>query len=102
MTHTPTPWRAITNESGRTFEEIYEIRNEHGKIACYVPFPEKDTAAFIVKAVNSHDILLKACYSAFGFISHYERCNGDTFCECGAKEMRQELKAAIIKAEGSL
>ena len=64
-THTPTPWKAILNDSGKTNQELIEIRipEEFGRIVAFVPWPNKADAAFVVRAVNSHEILTKVLYS---------------------------------------
>lgn len=128
--HTPTPWRAITNDSGKTFEEVYEVRNELGEIACFVPFPKKDTAAFIIRAVNDYErlkhiegkaalaidaldtlqkrnvTLLKACEKVRDMVSAV--CNCDPLTPGLSKAERtcdfclagDILKKAIANAEG--
>lgn len=60
MTHTPTPWR-IEPEP----DDEYIIRGANDEwIANNTPYypsaPSGDDAAFIVKAVNSHDKLVEA------------------------------------------
>lgn len=56
--HTPTPWKVMHNEIG--LEWNIEAGNE--LIAVLVPKNQRnlDNAAFIVRAVNSHEALLSA------------------------------------------
>lgn len=99
MNHAPTPWRAICNESGKTFEEIYEVRNEYGEICCYVPFPKKDTAAFIVKAVNSYEkqlALLKRNLERMELIN--QKCVHGDESVCINHILMKETREAIAKA----
>lgn len=60
MTHTPTPWRVEAEPEGG-----YSIEGADGEsvmidTAYYPVTPTPENAAFIVRAVNSHDKLVEA------------------------------------------
>lgn len=76
--------KAILDDSGQTQNEIYEIKvdEELGRAFCYVPYPNKEDAAFIVRAVNSHNELVEclkgwmngqANYDPLGWIKKSEK-----------------------------
>jgi hypothetical protein len=58
--HTPTPWTALPDENGN---ETYIVGDRDQAVAdCMMGYGVADdaNAAFIVKAVNNHDALVKA------------------------------------------
>lgn len=58
--HTPTPWEAdgITKENGKkVYAGIYQVGNMRSAAICSAAYAN---AAFIVRAVNSHDELVAA------------------------------------------
>lgn len=64
---TPSPCKAILDDSGKASEEVYEIRLESGPVLCYVPFPHKAQALYIEKAVNCHEEMLQGYYKLSEF-----------------------------------
>lgn len=75
MNHTKTPWHIEFGENEAIFgingsDDTYIIETDGG----YYP-PKIEDAKFIIKAVNNHDILLKALIEAEYFIRNsVEQC----------------------------
>lgn len=96
--HTPTPWKLATHDGciiiGPNEEHILETSN-------------LKNAAFIVRAVNSHEELLREANKAMVEISlDWQRCDLETGEECnglschvGAHRAIKILEIAIAKAE---
>lgn len=85
--HSPTPWIAITNDSGKTQNEIYEVRDANAEIVCYVPFPSKEIAKRVVKAVNSYPDLI-------GMLKLIDMRGGLGI------DIHERIREVIAKAEG--
>ena len=63
MKHTPTPWEQSISEPERVYESGGILVHANG--SKYLPDAEKvANAAFIVRAVNSHDALIQAANHA--------------------------------------
>lgn len=101
--HTPTPWKVMHNEIG--LEWNIEAGNE--LIAVLVPKNQRnlDNAAFIVRAVNSHEALLAALkrYMSFngryGEFGNYEEMDS-TDIAVNLSILRKQANEAIAQAEG--
>lgn len=100
--HTPTPWKIGLDETFspakwdigfNSIENGEQAGVGYAKVAarCYT----KEDAAFIVRAVNSHEALLDAAKRAEKFISEeFPHLKG------AAYNMLGELRDAIAEAEG--
>lgn len=87
-THTPTPWRVI---------EGVEIWSGKTHIADCLDGDTNENAAFICRAVNSHEIMyeaLQACLNS-EYVDQY-----GTHIPVIKGELRQQIAQAIAKAEG--
>lgn len=104
--HTPTPWK-IKNLTHNDLP-VYAVMNSQGQLIAEVPAMDeidKANAAFIVRAVNCHEDLFKACKKVRDMVSAVCHCDPLTpgltkaertcdFCLAG-----NILKQAIAKAE---
>jgi hypothetical protein len=93
--HTPTPWVAGDNELG-----VYPIWAKCGPLdvqpaKAYGP----DDAAFIVKAVNSHDHLVKALEASCGYL-----LNAKIDLETGATKATaiRTIEGGLLRAKAVL
>lgn len=82
--HTPTPWTI----------KGYEIVNKDGWIAS-VNQDKPEDAAYIVRAVNCHEELIRLLYVCRGFTQALTQGNHE-----GANILHKEITEAIAKAEG--
>lgn len=105
MTHTPTPWNVSTWDDGSTHIEAddYILADMNGngggkRIEGFIPVAErKANAAFIIRAVNAHDELLKCAKTFRRFIlSFYEGEDDDM----APTDTLKAVEIAIAKAEG--
>jgi hypothetical protein len=75
--HTPTPWMALPDESGH---ETYVVgpKSDHPVADCQFGFGSEDNAnaAFIVKAVNNHDALVRALGACCRLIAQQSQTPG--------------------------
>lgn len=86
--HTPTPWYLLP---ART---LVNIKGPGGWQIGQIPMDEKANAAFIVRAVNSHEELLEACKRFLESSPCKNGCKkGDMTCDSRFAEK------AIAKAE---
>lgn len=81
--HTPIPWHIANNGRGT---DIYHRSFEEKRVVTIVNDLREQDAAFIVRAVNSHNDLLEACK----FVAFHLQENHD---------LRGVLLTAIAKAE---
>ncbi len=89
--HTPTPWILIDDPKESNVCHVDgPTDKEYGMISCYGE-NRKANAAFIVRAVNAHEELLRVCKMIYE--SEHEQ---DKFAE----PWMIELGEAIAKAEG--
>ncbi len=92
--HTPLPWRV--GDAGRT---VFGPPNENPSPKMIAPICcNKEDTAFIVRAVNAHEELLKNCKSAAIVLRHY----GENAKGPGADNLlwqAEQLEKAIAKAE---
>jgi hypothetical protein len=93
--HTPTPWHVeesadhgIGKFRGIFGPDGFEIVNQHGVLT-------KSDAAFIVRAVNSHEALLEAARYAFEYLSP----KGDVKKDFSGHNAMATLSRAIARAE---
>lgn len=102
--HTPTPWQAAEAErpNGCPTTVIERCNGKYGDgsdeyfiAECFGP-DEKANAAFIVKACNAHDDLVKVLSSALGPLDILHAMHGwlDT------DGIRGQARAALAKVEG--
>lgn len=101
--HSPTPWRlvddtfviSIVDANGKLVEAIDADGESHNPL-----WPKQ--AERIVRAVNSHDDLLKLCKlaSSFSFLVRTGAMNPERAVEA-AGNLETKLQAAITKAEGA-
>lgn len=102
--HTPTPWRHCScGKCGLIWSLVADCivadANVHGE--GYEPHPVHDerqaNAAFICRAVNSHDALVKACEDALLKIeaNQSENCDDD----CGWCAIAEQLRAALAEVK---
>ncbi|MDP2952895.1 MAG: hypothetical protein Q8O76_06235 [Chloroflexota bacterium] len=95
--HTPTPWvvdaKPIMGNSGPAIRTV----GRHIARMGWNDEEDKANAAFIVRAVNSHDGLLAAVKALLGHSAHKCRFHGPAVCDqC---EAQKQARAAIAKAE---
>lgn len=110
LTHTPTPWKVMANPieiSG----SMYEIRGPKGETVALVelvdnelssPYfrnKDKTDGAFIVRAVNAHEELVKALrkYGRHTRDCDFELERGTCTCGFGLSDMHP-----LAKAEGNI
>lgn len=108
MSHTPTPWTNIASKkSGLWHIESSIDAKVSGEPVCSVP--SRNNAAFIVRACNSHEDLVKALKSACVAMSFKYGFDGDK--DLGAMEADKkygssfgsvylEMREALAKASG--
>ena len=94
MKHTKTPWYADTFEE----DDIINIRaRTGGGITEHVVYMNKAgndaaNAAFIVKACNSHEVLVEALKGLMASISGGKKsCGHDFTCVCSGDKARKAL-----------
>lgn len=105
--HMPTPWAILEYDDGKgiypdrslRFRSCYKVRSkEYGTIAeCG---ENKANAAFIVRAVNSHETLLQAAKKALAVL---QGCNPYGLRDSNPAELkdyaRRDLQEAIAQAD---
>lgn len=92
-THTPTPWN-----TGKTKLGDGAVYDANDKCVCVIVDPNKadiETAAFIVRAVNSHEELIEALKG----ILNSTDCNLDDQSDETSQAMKKAYDV-IAKAEG--
>lgn len=83
--HTPTPWKTV---KARTY---VHIQDERGNCVASCAYEQAVTnAAFIVRAVNSHEELLRLL----------KVCMGEMLANGWSHESLEDVEQAIAKAEG--
>ncbi len=95
--HTPTPWHVGIKQAGIiVYDEkgwaICDCKVFHGEESG----EPKENAAFIVKAVNSHEALLRAAKHALQFLDEQSKENPSY-----AQTSKGWLREAIQQAEGN-
>lgn len=88
--HTPTPWKLFTNLDNNYSKDIFS--KDKRRIVAGL---SSDDAEFIVKAVNSHDLLLNALKDARqSYINREEGTTNEDY------KIILEMDKAIAQAEG--
>lgn len=94
--HTPTPWYLPNGEDKNQFG-TYRIAEQPGQSAAHLTnialVGSLEDAAFIVRAVNSHEALLEACQEAYDLLASKETLSAE------AVEVWGHLQLAISQAE---
>lgn len=100
--HTPTPWavKGYKIQDGGWLYDIHSIAfdepmDARNKIATMTSLQGGENAGFIVRAVNSHEELLRAAKQMFGYLQSLDP--GMPFEDWAAT---QGVEKAIAKAEG--
>ena len=94
--HTPTPWNVAKARvlQGR---EHWTIETKNGRNTPVSAILKEEDAAFIVRAVNSHEELLEALIAALPYV---ETALEDQGYKPGVVDrMTRQIRAAIAKAE---
>ena len=92
--HAPTPWTVTTHRSGVRMIDSAEIRPGVVSGICQIGIAGASNAAFIVKAVNSHEAMLEALEGIARGACIDQRIGDKCICySCTAR-------AAIAKAKG--
>ena len=106
MEHTKLPFHLDESEGQYPDDKVYHIctSDKWSDIIIATVRQDKEMAAFIVKACNSHYELLEACNKLIDFQQRYDKETGDTFPGndfWGNQGMNavDMAKAAIAKAE---
>ena len=98
MEHTPTPWTVFNPDNDQHIGDYLEIYHESILIADVLrpgPVDAKANAAFIVKAVNSHEELLESLQSIVDRLEGAEEMERVLSAKWDAID---EAKTAIAKA----
>jgi hypothetical protein len=94
--HTPLPWRVIyDNDTGPGddgFFEWYELENASGEPIARID--SEANAALIVRAVNSHAVLVEALQKIFT-LTLANHCDRDEALE----EIRSNIRAALAQLD---
>ena len=112
MNHTPIPWdvqnKGVLGERSARHEIVAGVNRDGSRnlpTICKMPdLSERSyaNAAFIVKAVNCHDALLKACKLCEAVLTEHEQYDGFNDDDCSPSrehEAVEAARAAIAKAE---
>ena len=98
MSHTPTPWRAYNATNGRILKH-WRIQRDDAKqdialISLDVPADAREqTAAHIVRCVNSHEAMLDMLKTALAYIETPGDLN-DGERACLIEDLNDTIKAA--------
>lgn len=104
--HAPLPYHLYTGENGEAIAISYDLsKGKRGEV-CRLPVPYSpfvaaireevnETAAFIVRACNSHYELLDFLTLALPYVGE-----GEEFNKPSRKHLSKQIRTAIAKAEG--
>lgn len=94
-THTPTPWRTEWGYVGNTRRLFVAADGMDGLLPSF-----EEDAAFIVRAVNSHDELLAACERVMACVLSMTRDLSFLGPQMEETGVINDIRAAIAKAKG--